>query len=301
MILRLIAESVLSLYPSAWRQRYGEEVADLVASRPVRVRTVLDLIGGAADAWLHHRRIPGRRPFHVPATAVLCAMGITLALLWNPGVRDLRNLHRVWAEAAGAAETAGATGTLTHTLQGMATSLFVTAGLMATLVVVMIALAASSAMGSLGQGLVTRVTARRVVWTAAFVAVPIALLGYVSFAQAFAGAVFPVGPLGDAMAGGFFVPSILALSLPVFMAAAEVPSLASEVRTGARVLAVAAIVTALAWLPVATLMLLGMAQASWPFVTAVTASALVSVCMAALAARLALRQGRTARVRLTAA
>ncbi|TDD21330.1 hypothetical protein [Nonomuraea diastatica] len=165
MILRVIAESVLSLYPNAWRQRYGEEVADLVASRPVRVRTVLDLIGGAADAWLHHRRIPGRRPFRIPATAALYALGAALWVLWNPGVRDPQSLHRVWTEAT-------RMGALAHTLEGMATSLFVTAGVMGALAVAPVVLAASSAMGSPGQGLVARATARHVVRTAVAVAVP---------------------------------------------------------------------------------------------------------------------------------
>lgn len=48
--MRAVAASLLRLYPKAWRDRYGEEVADLVASRPARLRTVLDLLAGAADA-----------------------------------------------------------------------------------------------------------------------------------------------------------------------------------------------------------------------------------------------------------
>ncbi|MEO3884095.1 hypothetical protein [Nonomuraea sp. B5E05] len=294
MILRIIAESVLSLYPNAWRQRYGEEVTDLVASRPVRVRTVLDLIGGAADAWFHHRRIPGGRPFRIPAATVLCMLGTALLLLWNPGVRDPQSLHRVWAEATHM-------GALAHTLQGTAMSLFVTAGLMGALAVTPVVLAASSALGSPGQGLMTQVTARQVVRTAVAVAVPITLLGSIYYAVAFADAGYPAGPLGNAMTGGFLVPPVLAFSLPVIAVAAQAPSLTSEVRTGATVLAVAAIINTLAWLPVAALMLLGLTRAPWTFVAAVTAGALVSVCMAGLAARLALRQGRAATSRLTPA
>ncbi|NBE92887.1 hypothetical protein FE391_04680 [Nonomuraea sp. KC401] len=287
MILRVIAKSTVSLYPHAWRQRYGDEVADLVASRPVRVRTVLDLIGGAADAWLHHRRIPGRRPFRIPATAVLYVLGAALWFLWNPSTRDRQSLHRVWAEATDM-------GTLAQTLQGMATSLFVTAGVMGALAMTPVVLAARGAMDDPVHGLVTRERARRVVTTALSVAVPIVLLGHLSYATTSA------GPLGDAMTGGFFVPGILALSLPVFTVAAEVPSLTSEAGTGAKVLAVAAIVTALAWLPVAALTLLGLAQAPWTFAAAVTVSALVSVCMAGLAARHALRRSRTVTSPLTA-
>ncbi|TDD00793.1 hypothetical protein E1292_27615 [Nonomuraea deserti] len=291
MILRVIAESVLGLYPDAWRQRYGEEVADLVASRPVRVRTVLDLIAGAADAWLHHRRIPGRRPFRIPAAAVLYALGAALWLLWNPGVRDPQSLHRVWAEAT-------RMGALAHTLEGMATSLFVTAGVMGALAAAPVVLAASSAMGGPGQGLVTRVTSRQVVRTAVAVAVPIVLLGYLYYATAFAG---DREPLGDAMTGGYLIPPVLALSLPVIAVAAQASPPASEVRTGATVLAVAAIINTLAWLPVTALMLPGLAQASWTFAAAVTTSAAVGICMAGLAARLALRHGRAAMSRLTPA
>ncbi len=44
---------LLSLYPRVWRQRYGEEIADLLAQEPLSVRLVIDLIRGALDARLH--------------------------------------------------------------------------------------------------------------------------------------------------------------------------------------------------------------------------------------------------------
>ncbi len=44
---------LLSLYPSAWRARYGEEMAALLADYPVTVCTVLDLVLGALDAHLN--------------------------------------------------------------------------------------------------------------------------------------------------------------------------------------------------------------------------------------------------------
>ena len=44
---------LLRLYPAAWRDRYLEEVSDLLAERPPSLRDRLDLIAGAADAWIH--------------------------------------------------------------------------------------------------------------------------------------------------------------------------------------------------------------------------------------------------------
>lgn len=44
---------LLRLYPAAWRDRYVQEVSDLLAERPPSLRDRLDLIAGAADAWIH--------------------------------------------------------------------------------------------------------------------------------------------------------------------------------------------------------------------------------------------------------
>jgi hypothetical protein len=44
---------LLRLYPATWRERYAEEVADLLAARPPSLADRLDLIRGAADAWRH--------------------------------------------------------------------------------------------------------------------------------------------------------------------------------------------------------------------------------------------------------
>jgi hypothetical protein len=44
---------LLRLYPAAWRDRYLEEVSDLLAERPPSLRDRFDLIAGAADAWIH--------------------------------------------------------------------------------------------------------------------------------------------------------------------------------------------------------------------------------------------------------
>jgi hypothetical protein len=41
------------LYPSPWRRRYGDEVAEMLAGRSFSLRTAVDLIAGAIDVWLH--------------------------------------------------------------------------------------------------------------------------------------------------------------------------------------------------------------------------------------------------------
>jgi hypothetical protein len=45
------ARQLLQLYPRAWRERYGEEFADFVGDRRLSVQQVLDIVGGALDAW----------------------------------------------------------------------------------------------------------------------------------------------------------------------------------------------------------------------------------------------------------
>jgi len=43
---------LLLLYPAAWRARYGEEFAELLAAHPPTFRDRLDIVAGAADARL---------------------------------------------------------------------------------------------------------------------------------------------------------------------------------------------------------------------------------------------------------
>ncbi|MEV6030226.1 hypothetical protein AB0L65_03700 [Nonomuraea sp. NPDC052116] len=285
-MMRAVASAVLSLYPKAWRERYGEEVADLIASRPARVRTVLDLVSGAADAWLHHRRVPGARTLTVPLAAVLTCMGAALLLMWNPGLRDatdVASLRGVWAEA----------GPIARNVQGMAQSLFGMAGVISVLSVAPLLNTCLAAMRGSVHGPLTRMTARRVVMTAWLLVVPVGLVGLTFVSLAFLHAGYPVGPLGEAMAGGFYVPLIMALVLPLPMTAAGAPSLGSDVRGTGQILASAALCNALAWGAVATLLTLGLEKASWSFVAMVATGALVSVWMTIVVTRSAIRRGRT--------
>ena len=44
---------LLSLYPKRWRERYGDEFAELLAERPPSLRDRLDIVAGALDARIH--------------------------------------------------------------------------------------------------------------------------------------------------------------------------------------------------------------------------------------------------------
>jgi hypothetical protein len=46
-------KGLLRLYPAAWRARYGEEFATVLAGQRASFGLVLDVIGGAVDAHLH--------------------------------------------------------------------------------------------------------------------------------------------------------------------------------------------------------------------------------------------------------
>lgn len=61
----------LRLYPGWWRVRYGDEVGVLLEDRPPTRRDRVDLVRGAADAWLHPP-IPSR----IPAVAALVGGGL---------------------------------------------------------------------------------------------------------------------------------------------------------------------------------------------------------------------------------
>jgi hypothetical protein len=289
-MMRIIAGWVLLLYPRAWRRRYGGEIHDLLDSRPVRPRTVLDLARGAADAWSHRKSVPGAKPLRIPLSLVLPITGYGLLSLWNPGVRDVPSLYGVWAEAAGKGALAGVLDTL-------ATSLFIVAG--GTAMLSLAPLLITSLAVIAGRRLpVTRRRALRVIGTALLLALPIWWICYVYCKLVVTDSGFPVGPLGDAMTGGFFAPIVIALVLPVPSFAARAPALGPDVRGSADMLALAAGCNMVAWLPVMLLLLLGLSQASPGFVVAVTASALVSGWMGASAARRALARGRTATRRL---
>jgi hypothetical protein len=61
MTRRRLMLLMLSLYPSWWREHYGEEAAAILEQSPPDLRGTLDLLRGALDAWTRQR--PPRHPF----------------------------------------------------------------------------------------------------------------------------------------------------------------------------------------------------------------------------------------------
>jgi hypothetical protein len=49
---------LLALYPPRWRRRYGGELRALIGAQPFSLRTAIDLVAGAIDAWLEPQNIP---------------------------------------------------------------------------------------------------------------------------------------------------------------------------------------------------------------------------------------------------
>lgn len=48
-----LARAILRLYPAAWRDRYRDELEDLLGQRPMRAGDLADLVRGALDARMH--------------------------------------------------------------------------------------------------------------------------------------------------------------------------------------------------------------------------------------------------------
>jgi hypothetical protein len=44
---------LLQFYPAAWRRRYGEEFAAILQGQRLSLGLMVDVFGGAVDAWLH--------------------------------------------------------------------------------------------------------------------------------------------------------------------------------------------------------------------------------------------------------
>jgi hypothetical protein len=53
---------LLWLYPPAWRARYGDELLEIVGTRRATPSALIDLIAGAADAWLRPQSSVAARP-----------------------------------------------------------------------------------------------------------------------------------------------------------------------------------------------------------------------------------------------
>jgi hypothetical protein len=64
---------LLKLYPPRWRRRYGREFVALVASQRFSFATVLDIIGGAIDAWTRPQSHLAARPAHPEGDTIMLA------------------------------------------------------------------------------------------------------------------------------------------------------------------------------------------------------------------------------------
>jgi len=53
-----MTSALVRLYPRAWRQRYGQEMQELLAAQKPSLRTVTDLVAGAIDARLNPQSTP---------------------------------------------------------------------------------------------------------------------------------------------------------------------------------------------------------------------------------------------------
>jgi MFS family permease len=86
---------LLSLYPEAWRERYGEEMAALLDATPPSITGALDLLRGAVDAHLRPRvraapavRARGTIAQVLGCFIVFCAVGLGFAkTIENTGYR----------------------------------------------------------------------------------------------------------------------------------------------------------------------------------------------------------------------
>ena len=81
--MRRLALAILSLYPTAWRERYRGEVEDLLRRRRLRPSDVADLLRGALDAQLHPQprpvlqlAVPASGPVPVSAMVTKPAFGM---------------------------------------------------------------------------------------------------------------------------------------------------------------------------------------------------------------------------------
>lgn len=88
----MIGRWLVRLYPADWRARYGDEFLDLLESRPLNLRSAIDVVSGALDAHLDpqigpypNRRLPMSARL-LGVAAVGSGLILTLGILFeSPG------------------------------------------------------------------------------------------------------------------------------------------------------------------------------------------------------------------------
>ena len=70
----------VAFYPRAWRERYGDELEDVLERDPPGARARIDLVRGAVDAHLHPA---ARSPLPVIAAVTASALATAHAIAWR--------------------------------------------------------------------------------------------------------------------------------------------------------------------------------------------------------------------------
>lgn len=118
------ARWLLGLYPRAWRDRYGEEVAVVLTEHQITYRTVFDLLLGAWDAHLHRALLPGKLPclahrLRSSEIIIFCSF-LLFCLAWML-LRFVRDPLPIWRSATSAHPELLASLTLLDAGGGLAT------------------------------------------------------------------------------------------------------------------------------------------------------------------------------------
>ena len=94
---------LLRLYPAPWRERYGDEFAELLSARPPGPRDRLDIIRGAVDARLHPQVAATPLP-RVASTRdrILALAAVTSGALFSAWAAVLVAFMPRWSEFDGA-------------------------------------------------------------------------------------------------------------------------------------------------------------------------------------------------------
>ena len=90
---------MLNLYPPAWRERYGDEFAELLRARPPSFRDRLDIVRGALDARVHPQVGDPRQERTAAIRDRLLAIGgVTAGVLFSAWAGVIITLQPRWAE-----------------------------------------------------------------------------------------------------------------------------------------------------------------------------------------------------------
>jgi hypothetical protein len=96
---------LLRLYPAAWRARYGDEFAELLAARPPSIRDRVDIVLGAVDARLHSQvaDTPPRRVATI-GDRVLAFAALAVGALFSTWAGIIVLFSPRWGEGATASD-----------------------------------------------------------------------------------------------------------------------------------------------------------------------------------------------------